>query len=410
MWLRTEIDATYRELALLTWRSVFPFSPATLRSRANKVTGRSDFVFGSSVRSLFWVLLEELAWPAGSVVACSAVNIPQMEEILRLRNLRPEPVDIDAATFLPNRNQVEEAFRRLRPRGYLHAPYFGSRPEARFIQTLADQASVFTIDDRSQCFSSLNAAEPWADVTLFSLGPYKSPTAAGGAVALFRNPHIARSMRDRLEQLRPEPRSDQLRRLLKLLGTKLLSEPALMQIAGRVRRGARADYGDLLSKRIRQVADIDHVNEASLSRAPSRALCSCVVTVAERFSPARFRRRQHLAHLIAESLIAEIPNEPMGMPGFNGPMHSHWLIPVLTHHPESLIRTLREAGFDAARMAKTRPIGGSSATARPWNAVATELLRKLVLVPSDTRMSDSEAKRLSRLLQQHQASHDRCEK
>lgn len=402
MWLRTEVDATYRELALLALRSLFPFSRPALQSRACEVTGGSHFVFGTSSRSLFSELLQELAWPAGSIVACSAVNIPQMEEIIRLRGLQPHPIDIDARTFSPHLDLVEEIFRSFKPHGYLHASYFGSRPDVSFLRTIAHRWSVFTIDDRAQCFNNLSAPDTWADVTLFSLGPYKSPTAGGGAVALFRDQRLANAIRERLEKLRTEPRYAQLARVLKLLSIKFLSEPLPMQIVSKVLSSSRADYGDFISKRIRQVADIDDVSDKRLSQAPSQALCSCIVTVIGRFSLTRFRRRQQIAQIISENLGSHIR-----MPGFDSEIHSHWLIPVLSNNPPGLIGVLREAGFDAARMAKTRPIGGSSSEARLCNQVATELLDKLVLVPSDSRMSDTDAKLLGRLVNQYEALNDR---
>src|SRR5258706_1533966 len=140
-----------------------------------------------SVRSGFDALLTALAFPAGSEIVLSAVNIRDMARIIEAHVLVAVPVDIDMRRLAVVASAVERAL-TPRTRAVLVAHLFGSRMPMDDIARLARERGLVLIEDCAQVFTG----DGWrghrdSDACLFSFGPIKTATALAGGIASFRD-------------------------------------------------------------------------------------------------------------------------------------------------------------------------------------------------------------------------------
>lgn len=67
---------------------------------------RDQVIIGLSVRSIWDNFLRNLRLPRGSEVLMTAINIPNMVQIVRFNNLVPVPVDIDFDELKPKLEDI----------------------------------------------------------------------------------------------------------------------------------------------------------------------------------------------------------------------------------------------------------------------------------------------------------------
>ena len=154
---------------------------------------RGDGLAFLSVRSAFDCALTALAWPAGSEVLVSAVNIREMVNLVRLHGLVPVPLPINPRTMQPPPEAIDQAM-TPRTRGVLLAHLFGARPDAAAFFARARSRGLFCFEDSARLSRPGRSRRPLADVSLFSFGTIKTATALGGALARVSSPDLRARM------------------------------------------------------------------------------------------------------------------------------------------------------------------------------------------------------------------------
>lgn len=148
-----------------------------------------------SVRSAWDLLLGALEWPPGSEVLVSGITHPGMVAILQAHGLRAVPVDLDLETLAPPVAAMEAA-RSGCTRALLVAHLFGGRLDLAPLLAFARRHGLLLVEDCAQAFTGPDSLAPsGADVSLFSFGPIKTATAAGGAVATLADPELLARLR-----------------------------------------------------------------------------------------------------------------------------------------------------------------------------------------------------------------------
>lgn len=333
-----------------------------------------------SVRSGFDLLLGALELPEGSEVLVSAITHPDMIGILELHGLQPVPVDLDLETLSPPPELIEAAVGPA-TRAILLAPLFGSRVDLQPIAEVARRHGLLVLDDRAQSLEEPGlGGDPYADVSMFSFGPIKTATALGGAVLRVKDPELLERMRRTLEDWPVQPTGELFARTVKFSVLSLLARPALFGAFVRACRWRRRDLDDLLASFVRgfKVPYDDPAFTARIRRGPGAPLLRLVRRRLTAFDGERLARRAALGGRLASALP-----ETLFHPGRGCDVRTHWVLPVVTDDPASLVDALRRRGFDAAPARATSAMTVVPAPADGVEPVAARwFLEHVVFLPA----------------------------
>jgi len=301
-----------------------------------------------SVRSGFDLLLGALAVSPGDEVLVSAVTHPDMVRIIQEHGLRAIPVDLDAATLEPRVGLLEGAF-SSRTRAVLVAHLFGGRFDLDRVVAFARRHGLLLIEDCAQAFRGPpDVGNTAANVSMFSFGPIKTASAAGGAVLCVRDADLLRKMRRAQDRWPLQSRFHYAGRLLKALCIVLVGRPLAYGLLTRLCVLFGRDLDELVNGAVRAfpasgVADGDLFKK--VRRQPSAPLLALLARRLRVFDASRLARRAAAGEGIAQRLPSTV-----GHPGGLAASRTHWLFPVEASDPEGLAAALRQRGFDASRV------------------------------------------------------------
>ena len=301
-----------------------------------------------SVRSGFDLLLGALAVSPGEEVLVSAVTHPDMVRIIQGHGLRAIPVDLDAATLEPRVELLEGAF-SSRTRAVLVAHLFGGRFDLDPVVAFARRHGLLLIEDCAQAFRGPpDVGNTAANVSMFSFGPIKTASAAGGAVLCVRDADLLRKMRRAQDRWPVQSRFHYAGRLLKALCLVLVGRPLAYGLLTRLCVLFGRDLDELVNGAVRAfpasgVADGDLFKK--VRRQPSAPLLALLARRLRAFDASRLTRRAAVGEFMAQRLPSTV-----GHPGGLAASRTHWLFPVEASDPEGLAAALRQRGFDASRV------------------------------------------------------------
>jgi perosamine synthetase len=378
-------------------------NPQMLQQRIESGWSSSrDTLVCLSVRSGFDLLLQATAWPHGSEVLVSAVTIPDMIMLLETHGLTPVPIDLDPATLSVDLDQLRRAI-SPRTRAILVAHLFGSRMRLAPVLAIARQHGLFVIEDCAQAYDGVYRGDPGSDARLWSFGPIKTLTALGGAIVHLNDPALLQSMR-RLQARYPRQRRVPfLRRIMLVASLKFLARPRRFAIFVALCRLRKQDHDRLLYRAMRGFAG--HNVLARLRQQPSVPLLHLLARRITRADPARVAARA----CAARRLLAHVP--AAGRIGGCAEQHSHWMIPIISRAPDTLVGVLRTHGFDATRSASSL-VCVAVAPSRPDldPQRARRWLAQIVYLPTYRPLSGLMLERLSRIVHDVEAAQpsERC--
>ena len=357
---RLHLDIGWRDLASALGPGVGATGTWMDRIAAKAPPG-TVAVTGLSVRTLFDAVLSEADIGPGSTVVATPINIEGMAQLVEAHGARLATVDLDRGTLAPSPDRLLHPSMDMLLSTHLYGP--GPVLEAR---PAGIPQTCLIVEDRAQAFDGRLVLSPGADVALYSFGPIKMRTALGGAVALFRDPALARAVAGRLAGW-PE-RSDGwfLRRVLKYAILKAASHPLIFGLIHRVLGRSGRDVDAVLGGLARGFAPDQPVQQAVRHRPPARLLRLL----------ARRLERTGDRHEGPDRACLEQIGAIQPVPGLDRPTPPTWLLPVLADHPAALIAALAEEGYDATRGATSmRVIGPGPAP------VAEDLMARVVYLP-----------------------------
>lgn len=343
---------------------------ATIEARiASAAPDGTVAVVGLSVRTLFDAILAETA--AGRPVAMSAVTIQDMAAIVRAHGCELRSVDIGLDTLAPEPDAWVASGDGAALIVLVHLYGRRSPIEAVAAAWAGASARPLIVEDCAQAFDGALRLSAGADVALYSFGPIKIATALGGAVALFRDPDLARRVSARIASYVVLPETWFLRRLLKTALLKAASQPVLYGLVIRALVLSGRDPDRVIGAASRSFPGTAPIVQ-SVRRAPPLRL---LALLARRLAGWRPTVDPALDRATAERLatLALVPG--LAATG------TWWLLPILHPRPEDVVLNLRARGFDATRGATSmRAI--ADRVAEP--AVASRLLAEIVYVPKPT--------------------------
>lgn len=333
----------------------------------------SDSLVTLSVRSALDLFLQCARLPPHSEVLVSAITISDMVQILEHHRLVPVPIDLSVATLAPDLARLRSAI-TTKTRAILVAHLFGGRFSMDPIIELARARNLLVLEDCAQSFDGRTLdGDPRADLRLHSFGPIKTATALGGGLARVARPALRVQMRAVQSRYPVQSSETYLKKWLKTAALEGLAGPlqygALVQLA----RRCSVDHDALLNRSVRSFVGADLFER--LRQQPCEALRSVLQYRLQSYPAARVTARATAANWLDAQLAGAVER-----PGLASARHTHWIFPVLSRAPTTLISALRDRGFDATRgssLTAVSPPDGFLPAAR-----AERIMRHLVYLPA----------------------------
>lgn len=346
-----------------------------------------------SVRTGWDLVCRVMAWPRGSEVVVSAINLDDMLHIARHHGLVPIPVDVDPATLAVDPNELERAISE-KTRAILVAHLFGSRMPLDDLVAVASKHNLLLVEDCAQAFSGDGfQGHRASDVRLFSFGPIKTRTALGGALVRFRDPDLHHRAAGLHQAYPVQSLLPFLRRLALFALLKGLSTRPSFSLFTRACAGLGMDYDRAIQQALRGFGGGDLI--ARIRRRPAPPLLRLLARRLEQSGPddalGRIEYARRLGACLPEAVLV----------GAGCRDHTHWVTPIRCRDPERLIERLRAAGFDATRAASRLCAVSSGPKDSPPPAAAA-LLERLVYLPMWPEMSEHEMRRMADVVAAHE--------
>jgi len=337
-----------------------------------------------SVRSGFDLLLQALNLPAGSEIVTTAVTIPDMLQIAREHKLVPVGVDLNLRTLQPSAEQIEKAI-TLRTRIILVAPLFGSQIDLRPLRDLARRHQLLLVEDGAQAFcGSGYLGSELADVNLLSFGPIKSATALGGGLIRIRDRQLLQKVTHLQEGYRRQSRFAYASRLLKYGVMKLLTGRPLFTLFLGLNHLRGRDPDQAIRSLTRNFHGRDLLDK--IRQRPSRPLSAMIARRWQGYPQHRIQRRAALGRRLADKI-----GSVTDVVGANATEPTWWVFPIAAEDPGSVVRDLRQSGFDATtchNLCVLKPTGD-------FPSEMQRLMLSCVFLPIYPEMSEEEIERIS---------------
>ncbi len=365
-------------LPTLSVRSGFDLLLTVLMANAvSAITGKgrasSDTTGDSSTSRAFSV------WKPGDEILMSGLTIPDMPRIVKEHGLVPVGLEVCPDTMAPSVSEVA-AKMTAQTRAIVMAHLFGGLCDLTPIRALCDAHGILLIEDCAQSWASHDHTEPTlADVSMFSFGTIKTATALGGALMRIRNSELLAMMRQRHSEWPVQTRWDFSRRILRHGTLKALSARIPMAVLARTARLFGTTHDSFVAAASRAYPGPDFFRR--IRRQPCPGLLAMMAYRLSTYPPGAMHRRISLGTSAASQL-----SKKFQVPGVGAHRPTWWILSLLTDQPDQLVQSLWAAGFDATPSSSLRPVGDLPATA--------QLLQRIVILPFDAHMPESEIQRM----------------
>jgi dTDP-4-amino-4,6-dideoxygalactose transaminase len=309
--------------------------------------------------------------------------------LLAHHNLVPIPIDIDPATLAVDLAQLQQSI-GPRTKAVLIAHLFGSRMCLDPLIEVARRRDLLVIEDCAQAYDgSSYRGHSGSDISMFSFGPIKMQTALGGALLRVRDQSLLAQLRRRQAQYPRQSRLGFIQRIARFMLLKALARPWLFTVFIIICRLRRIDYDTLLNQTMRGFAGPDLIKR--LRQQPSTPLLRLLH---HRLQQAH---RQRIAQRAAA--LRRVVRQQPELKHFGSLVHdhTHWVLPIESNNPDTLVALLRAHGFDATRKASSMVVAAAPQhRLAPATPRAQYMLDRLIYLPVSPAMT---AQRIARIRQ-----------
>ena len=390
MYARGRLDIDWGDLGAALLYGCLP--PADIRDEVAKEWDPNGVSF-FTVRTGFDLLLRCLALPEGAEVVCTAVNIPDMFDLIRHHGLVPISVDLDPRTLAPDEGVLADAI-TPKTRLILITHLLGTRVGMDAVHRVAGRAGIPVIEDCAQALNGVYRGHPASLAAMFSFGPIKTSTALGGA--LFRIPDV--ELRTSLCALESEYPSQTRLAWFSVVGNYVLMHALSMRWLYGFFVWACAVVGgshdQVINGRVLGLKGDDWWK--ALRRSASSPLLRML----------RRRLRQNAQQSVLArreaglSLLAMLPDDAPVL-GRDADEHSFWQFVVTPTDPDACVARLRAAGFDATAGASRLTV---DSLGQGSQLSIADVMCRAVYVPAYASMNTAARCRLGSQLSQAFAS------
>jgi len=293
------------------------------------------------VRTALDLYLTVKAFPPGSEVLMSAVNIPDMAMIVRHHKLKVVPVDINLETFEPKAELMKKLV-TSKTVAILVAHLCGRWINMEPIVAIAIEYNLVLIEDCAESFCGFSkTGHPQTDLALFSFGVIKFLTSFGGAIAKIKKSDDFVKMNNLHYQYPVQSGTTYLKKVLKysvmfsILQTWPM--PQLIQFS----RQMGKDWKDTFVSFVRGFPS-DLI--PNIRYQPSSPLISVMAHKHQSFDKSDF----DLQGIKGDYLLTKLGSALHAI-GTKVEFNNYWLFPVISEQPDLLVKCLGVLGVDAYR-------------------------------------------------------------
>jgi hypothetical protein len=284
--------------------------------------GPNECLACTSVRSALDLFLATMNFPKGSEIILTAINIPDIPNIIESYGLKVVTVDIDLETLAPKEELLELAITN-KTVAILVAHIYGKWMEMDRIIDIAHSHGLFVLEDCAECFQGFKRkGHERSDVVFFSFGLIKYATCLGGAIANVKNVELLKKMRAKLESYPVQSRWVYLNKLLKYSALTFVMNTSTFQwVIVTLVRMFNIDYNEWFVSLLRgypgQIMP-------QLRLQPSGALLKIMFEVLSNVNERQFDLAKMKGDFVGENLP-----ENVFMPGKKSHIINYWLFPIV---------------------------------------------------------------------------------
>ncbi|MES2453960.1 MAG: aminotransferase class V-fold PLP-dependent enzyme [Bacteroidota bacterium] len=340
-----------------------------------------------SVRTGFDLVLTALNFPRGSEMLVTEINIPDMFKIADEHGINLVPLAVSKHNLNISLAQLEAAITPA-TKAVLITHLFGGIMETDEIVAVANKHNLLVFEDCAQAYAgNLYKGNPESDVVMFSFGLIKTNTAIKGTLLKIKNARLYDEVSVLNGKYPEQKTSDYFKKLIKVAFVKFLTTKMIYTLLYKIVKAKGRDFDEVLGGFTRGFPGDNIFSQ--IRHRPCTANKRLLHYKLKNFNQEAINSRMKLA----ADILHNIPDSYKI--GFRNNLHTYWVIPVETNHPDRLIQYLRKNGFDASQKA--------SSLVRIANRTEVDineelLLENLVYLPVDPGMSKEDRFKISQLL------------
>lgn len=295
-----------------------------------------------AVRTGLDLFLQVKAFPPGSEVIMSAVNIPDMVRVVKHHDLKIVPLDVSIDTMEP-KTELLPALISEKTVAILVAHIFGKWIDMDPIISFAKTHNIAVIEDCAESFCGFDRlSHPATDIALFSFGVIKFSTAFGGAIAKVKDEGVYEKMVQIYNQCTTQRRREYLKKILKYFFVYIfLNVPSIIKPAMYLTRTFNIDHKKIVVTLLRGFPD---QMMQRIKQQPSTALLYMLRERFRTFSHSDFNNGQVKGEYVRERLPWDTT-----LVGTQAIVNNYWLFPILVENPDNVQKILNALGVDAYR-------------------------------------------------------------
>ena len=336
---RKKLDFTYKNIFRALRYSLNKGEDVT--EDIERLWPNENVIVGLSVRSIFDLLLSQKGYKSGSEIIMSGITIPDMLKIVKAHDLNVVPVDINMETLQVDEASVANAITDKTVMVVI-AHLFGSRMDMNPVyKALVDRPDILIIEDCAQAYGGINeyTMQSKTDLSMFSFGSIKSITALGCAVGFTSNYELYSTIKKRFSEYDRVNNKKFRSKVFKYFLLKILSEPFFYGIFISICKILKIDYDKAIISTVRNFPSDELLD--SIRMYPSYSQLKYLLYRLTNVGEDHFSKRIKVGDYVSERL------QNTNVHGVDNDTHSYWLFPIRTEKRETLVKALREAGFDA---------------------------------------------------------------
>lgn len=334
-------------------------------------------VVGLSVRSLFDLWLRAQQWQPGDRIVFCAFTVADMPFIARANGFHVVALDIDPATGEPGADALADVIDE-RTRAVVYTHLFGARGQTDAVRSVAHAHGCLFVEDCAEAYAGPRwRGHPDSDLALFSFGPIKTATAAGGGLARVPDADVRAEMQRMAAEMSIQRRADQLQRLVKFGLLSALASPRTFGSVVRLLDKFGPGHDVVLQRLTRGFPGPGLLGR--IRRRPSTPLVRTLGNRLDEGDEPMTRRIEPARRLVAGLGEACVPTS-------QADVHSYWLVPVLAPDPPALVAKLAGAGFHATQGRAFSVVEHDDIDDGPPPLGARHLFDHVVYLPFDPAM------------------------
>lgn len=381
---RYQFDIDSKDLILGLLSYSLPLDKNSLEQSILKTWKKPHIKISFTVRTALDSFLTSLNLPKDSGVLMSRINILDMVKIIENHNLKVTSVDFRLDDLSVPIENIKKSITN-KTKILIIAQLFGAIHDLEDIAKLCKEYNIILIEDCAQAFCGTKYyGSPYADISLFSFGVIKSTTALGGAIIVSKSQkHI--DIMNKIESSYPtKSEFFFFKRLLKYLLLKIMLTPFIYGFLFKILKLLNHDIDNTINKFSKSFPKGDITSHIQFK--PSLHLLFLLNRqLNQEKNDIKFQKRE----AIARDFIALLNNSIVI--GNMAKHNSFWLIPILTKNPKKLQERLLAYGFDSTQ-------GKQSQVAIHQHGNALTLVKKVLYLPTITKMSKNDKEKLAKLL------------